>query len=221
MSGKFAKTGGNTKYEKNYIARVRKVILEFALLNDRGELAYSKIALALDVSYSTLRKWKNPKDEHYQPLFADAMKAAEKELHELIDLGQVKQAIIQRARGTAKKFKKTKELQNNGPIKPSFSMLSKKDLVEYARKVLGLKLKATFTKGGMIWRIEEAIVKQTKSRMVITSVVEEKLPPDVAAGKLVTTNIGPVEQRWTEKQRVDIESESLVDIIAKTGIFDR
>ncbi len=152
--------------------------------------------------------------------YADQIKAAEKELHELIDLGDIKQAVIDRAKGY-KRVRKTRELRTEKPMRPPLSSLDKPALIKYARDRLALRLKTMLSKGGMILKIEEDIEKKTKTRLVTTRQEEEQMPADIPAARMVLGNIGPKDEQWTDKQRVDIESESLVDIIAKTGILNK
>ena len=56
--------------------------------------------------------------------------------------------------------------------------------------------------------------RQTKKVMVTTRQEEERVLGDIAAAKLVLSNMGPKDKRWLQKQEVGIEAKSIADIAA-------
>jgi len=213
-SDKIVKSAGRkSSYKLEHAKRVRDLIMELVPLNGKGELAYGKIAKALGVPARTMREWRNPDSKHFKPDFAKSVKDAESELFEGLDSGEVKRGVIERAKGY-KRIKKIKELVTKGPRRPPLSVMTKDDLLEYAKKELNLKLEGKLSKGVIILAIEEEINNQTNDVMKLVRQEEEQMPADVAAARLVLSNIGPKDKRWLEKQEVGVAGKSLADIAA-------
>ena len=137
-----------TKFEQ----QIRDIIIELVPLNQRKELAWTKIAKILGVSSKTLQRWRTPGSDYYVEDFAKAISHSEKLMRENIDLGKINAGVIKRAQGY-KKVKVIKEPFMDGPELPSFSRYTKKALVNWAKRTLKLKLDPKITKGDM----EEAI----------------------------------------------------------------
>ncbi len=170
----------------------------------------------IDVPARTFSSWRNPNSEYYKAKLCKGMTTAHKGLIESIDSGKIKQAMIKRAQSYTR-VKKTSELQVRGPKMPAFSAMDKNAMLLCAKK-LKLKVEKKTTKGVLRIKIEEAIERQTKEIMVVVKEEKEKMHGDVAAAKFVLPNIGPKDERWVDKQEVNLEDQSLVDIIAKVGI---
>lgn len=207
---------GESLYSPKLVERVKVIIVKAQLIKANGQLHYGKIATVLGIPSRTFSAWRNPASKYYKPDFAAALARAHKELTEGLDSDKIKRAMIKRAQPYTR-IKKTKELQTQGPKMPAFSTMDKKAMLLYAKK-LKLKIDKKMTKGVLKIKIQEEIEKQTKEVLVVVKQEEEKMHGDVAAAKFVLPNIGPKKERWVDKQEVDIESQSLVDIIAKVGI---
>ncbi len=204
-SDKIIKSSGRkSSYKLKYAKRVKELIMELVPLNNKGELAYGKIAKALGVPARTMREWRNPYSNHFKPDFAKSVKDAETELFEGLDSDKVKRGVIERAIGY-KRIKKIKELVTKGPRRPPLSVMTVDDLLKYAEKELGLKLEGKLSKSTIILAIEEEINNQTTEVMKLVRQEEEQMPADVAAAKLVLPNIGPEDKRWRDKQVTELE----------------
>jgi hypothetical protein len=123
------------------------LVVDCGLINRKGEIAWSRVARALVVSVSLLRRWRSPQDKAYKPEFRQAGLDA----GDAVQLGKIKLSMIRRAQDHTEVTKIT-ELRE--------------------------------TPDGDI----------TVNRSVRT-----KKFGDVAAAKFVAGNLGPPEERWTDK----------------------
>ena len=203
---------GESLYKPAMIQRVRQMILLIQPLKANSELNYSKIAKVMDIPARTFSYWMNPESDYYKTDFAKAILDAGEELRESFDLAKTKRAMINRSQGYLK-IKKTKELKTIGPKMPSISGMNKADLIKTAKK-LGLKVDKRMTNGGIKLLIIEFIEKQTCEKLVVVKQEEEHMMGDVAAGKLVTANIGAKDKQWKDKQEVEVVGQSIADIAA-------
>ncbi|HEG43084.1 MAG TPA: hypothetical protein ENH94_03445 [Phycisphaerales bacterium] len=96
---------------------------------------------------------------------------------------------------------------------PALGTMDKKALELFAKK-LGLKRDDKDTKGVLKIKIHDAVLAQQKEVMKVVSKETTTLPPDVGAIKLVVANIGAEQDRWIEKQELNVEGKSLADIAA-------
>lgn len=124
-------------------------MVECGLVNSRGEIAWSKIARWFEVSTKTLDRWKDPMSKYYHRDFHEAFLAAQ----EALEVGQVKLAVIDRAKGFTQ-VKTVREPVLVGPSAPPLSSLGKPELTEYGKR-FGLRLKRSMSKGAMILAIKD------------------------------------------------------------------
>ena len=215
------------KYESSYAVQVGVLISKIPL-NRKGKLAFGVIAKALGVGVSTMLKWRTPGDKLFKPDFLAAIEVAEDQLRkkialqlESVELGKINRGVVKRAQGYKKK-KIIKEPVTTGPAHPPYSRFSKDDLIAYSKSV-GLRLK--FAKKDKKGAIEIAIRKRIEQlqikELAIVRTEEEFIPSDTTAAKYANQNMGKTEERWTDIQNVDVESQSLADILAKTGILNK
>ncbi|KKM01853.1 hypothetical protein LCGC14_1790320, partial [marine sediment metagenome] len=191
---------------------VGEIIAGFPL-NRTGKPAFSKIAKALGVTARTMLKWRTVGGEFYKAAFVKAINSAVKNLHENIDLNKTKRAAIIRAQGGFKAKKIIEKPFIEGPAMPALGTMDKKALELFAKK-LGLKRDDKDTKGVLKIKIHDAVLAQQKEVMKVVSKETTTLPPDVGAIKLVVANIGAEQDRWIEKQELNVEGKSLADIAA-------
>ena len=97
--------------------------------------------------------------------------------------------------------------------------MDKEGLLEVAEMVkLKFRGKKKLTKGVIKARIVAEVARQTKEKMVLIRKETVNMGSDTNASKFVLPNIGPKDGRWRDKQELEIESQSLADILAKVGI---
>ena len=212
---------GESLYTPNLIARAGVIIIEAQLIKTDGSLNYTKIAKILDVPARTFSYWRNPESDYYKPELVRAMTKAHKELTEGIDLKKINTGVILRAQGRAKEITVVKEPVVEGPELPAFSRFTKTDLIDYAKQELKIPLKPKLTKGAIEMAIRRRVKKMTTEKMKTIRRVEKTQPTDIAAAKYANQNLGAQDERWKDTQNLDVESKSLVDIIAKTGILGK
>lgn len=210
---------GESLYSPELAARAKVVILTAQTLKSDGTLNYTQIGKLLDVPVRTFGEWRNVNSKYFKPELVQALTEALEELVEGLDSNKIKQSMIKRAQ-PYKRVKKFKELVLKGPKMPAMSSMNKAALLKCAKK-LGLKVDKKDTNGELKLKITDEVQKQTKSSMVTVKQEEEQMHGDVSAAKLVLPNIGPKDKRWTGQQNINIESESLADIIAKAGIVKK
>jgi len=209
---------GESLYNAKLPARAKEIILEIQPIKTDGSLHYAKIARILDIPSRTFSAWRDATSkEYYKPELVEALAEAHEELTESIESGKIKRAMIIRAQPYTR-VKKFKELQKRGPKIPAISKMKKVKLLQCLKK-LGEKVRGKLTNPILRLKIIEAVEKQTKEMLVTVKQEEERMHGDVTAAKLVLANIGPKNKRWKDKQVVDVEAGSLVDIIAKTKIL--
>jgi hypothetical protein len=98
-----------SKYKPQFAETLKMLVVECGMLNNRGEIAWSKIAKYLGVGRETLRNWRDPsKPRHFKAEFA----AAVKEAIEAVNADQIKRSMIQRAQGYTQ-VKKITEVREN------------------------------------------------------------------------------------------------------------
>jgi hypothetical protein len=83
------------KYHPSHAELAKMMIVELGAVNNRGEVAWGKIAKLLRVSVETLRRWRTRSGPYYRADFAAAVTQAIEE----IDAGKIKRSMIQRAQG--------------------------------------------------------------------------------------------------------------------------
>ncbi len=220
---KVAKPVKVEKYDPSYARRVSVLIGQVPLLRTGG-LAFGVFAKALGVSHVTMKKWRTQGSGIYKPEFVFAIKKAEVELRknialvkEGVELSKIHKAVVKRAKGYSK-VKVTKEPVVTGPKHPPYSRFTKDDLITYAKNALGLKLNKKLSKGAIENAIRKRIDEMTTEELKVVKVEEEFIPSDITAAKYCDQNMGKKEEQWTDTQKLDVESQSLADILAKAGI---
>ncbi len=219
------KANRSEKYDSSYASRVG-VIISHIPLNRKKELAFGVIAKALGVSANTMLNWRSPGDKSFKPEFLAEIAAAETALRkkialqlESVELDKINRGVVKRAQGYKKK-KVIKEPVITGPDHPPYSRFSKADLISYSKSLgLGLKFVAKDKKGAVEIAIRKRIEKLQVEKLAVVRVEEEFIPSDIAAAKYANQNMGKPEEQWKDTQKVDVESETLTDILAKTGIL--
>ncbi len=215
------------KYDPSYARRVSVLVGQIPL-NRTGDLAFGVIAKALGVSHVTMKKWRTVGDDLYKPQFLAAIEVAEKELRkkiaehlESIELGKIHAGVIKRAQGYRKK-KIFRELTVTGPKNPPYSRFKRDDLIAYNKAFkLGLKITTAMSKGLIEIKMRERIEEMSIEKMKDVREEVEKVPSDTTAAKYCDQNMGLKEEQWTDTQKLDVESQSLADILAKTGILNK
>ncbi len=211
------------KYDSGYIERVEKLI-ERLPLNRTGGIAFGVIAKGIGVSARTMLKWRTVDSGLYKPDFVAAIDESEKKLRkriamglESVQLGKIHAGVIKKAQGYKRK-KVIKEPVMVGPDHPPYSRFTKEDLVTYAMNTMRFKVSVKLSKGAIENAIRKRIALLTVEVLKIVRVEEEFVPSDVVAAKYADQNMGKTEEQWTDIQKLDVESKSLADILAKTGI---
>ena len=205
---------GESLYTPELAERAKQIIIDAQLVKSDGTIYYAKLAKLLDIPSRTFSAWRNAGSKYYKPDFVKALAAAHDELMENIDLRKIHANVILRAQGRTREITVTKEPVVEGPVLPAFSRFTKADLVEYAKNVLKLKLKPKLSKGSMEMAIRKRVDELTVEKMKVVREVKKTVPGDNLAAKYADQNIGPKDERWTDKQVVDIEGKSLADIAA-------
>lgn len=97
-----------TKYKSEFAERVKFLICEAGLLNQRGQIAWERIGKVLGISPRMMKRWRNPLDAYYHKEFAEAVSQAQ----EAIDADQIKHSMIERAKG----YTRTKTVTTSGDV---------------------------------------------------------------------------------------------------------
>jgi hypothetical protein len=208
---------GDTTYTPEMAERVREVILAIKPLKDNGSLHLSRVAKVMGIPQRTFSYWTDPDGKYFHLEFAEALADAHEECRELIDLGKTKRAMIAKSQPYTRK-KITRELRVSGPKMPGLSKMRKAELLKFAVKTLKLTVAPKATVNDLKLLIVQAVQESTTEKLVVVKEETERMRGDVAAGRMVTSNIGPKDKRWNEKSEVDVNATSLVDAIAKAGI---
>jgi transposase-like protein len=156
-------------YNKSYAQKVIILVKELGCVNQRGQIAWEKIAKILDVSVQTIKRWRDPLSEYYKKDFAEAVKKAT----ESVELDKIKRSMVQKAKGYTR-IKVTKELKGRGK----------------------------------------------KKKLQITKTETEKITGDVAAAKLCAANMGPEDERWTDKSEINIPGGIKLNMNIKKNYAD-
>ena len=204
--------GQMEKYHSSYPERVKMMIVDLGAVNSRGEIAWSRIAKLLGVSVETLRRWRKRSGPYYKQDFAIAvMQAVEEFDTDRIKAGQIIQSqkhILHRV---------FRELRVRGPQMPP-NWFTKPYLIQYADEVFDLELDPKMTIKEMRCECELRIEELTKEELVIVRKVSIEVDPNPAAVKLVLMNLGKKEERWTFKERHEIDtSDPLSKLLAEIG----
>ncbi len=204
--------GRPAKYQPRYVELVKMYIIELGAINSRGEIAWGRIAKMMGLNVETLRRWRTKSSPYYKQDFAVAvMQAVEEFDTDRIKAGQIIQSqkhILHRV---------FRELRVRGPQMPS-SDYNKALLIRYADIVLKLSLNMKMTIPEMRYRLERRVEELTKEELVIVRKVSIEVDPHPAAVKLVLMNLGKKENRWTFKERHEIDtSDPLSKLLAEIG----
>lgn len=191
------------------------LVVEMGAVNNRGEIAWTKVARAMGLSAETLRRWRTESSGYYQPDFA----AMVDDVVPLVESGQVKRAFIDRAKPHAV-VKITRELRTQGPKRPPESM-RKALLIRYAAEVLHLELDESLKKDELLYEIDRAIAAQTTQELVVTKRETQRSMGDNTAGTLVAANYGPPEERWRQKTETDVKVPATLADIAAVVLAER
>ena len=204
---------GTSIYNPEMADRVRVVILEIKPIKDNGTLHYGQIARVMGITQISFSRWRDPESQYYKPDFVKALTAAGEELNELIDLGKIKRAMINRAQ-PYKRTRTTRELRPVGPAKPD--NYEKATLRDYCT-VNNIEFDDTDLVVDLKYKIRGFIDENTVEEMIPVKIEEEMMHGDVAAARMCTENIGPKEKRWNSKLNLSVEPESIADIFALLG----
>lgn len=90
----------NDKYQDEFPELVKLYIIEYGLVNGKGQPAWKKIAKILGVTNKTILLWREPMGKYYKPKFAEACREAEEATHQ----DKIKRSLIQRAEGYVRKI---------------------------------------------------------------------------------------------------------------------
>ena len=203
---------GQSLYNSKLVARAKELITLIQPIKADGTLHYGKLAKVLGIPTSTFSNWRNRESQYYKPKFAEAIEQAFDDLEELIHLRKTKRAMIARSQ-PYNRIKKTKDLMTVGPKMPILSKLRKQGL-QVAAKKLCIKVDKKMTVKDLKLVIVTAVQEQTEKKLVVVKQEEERMHGDVAAGKMVTSNIGPKDKRWIDQTKVEVTGQSLADIAA-------
>lgn len=203
---------GESLYKPELAERATELIFLVQLVDSKGNLQYGKLAKLLEVPVRTFNSWRNPESEYYKPEFDKALKKANIDIVEAIDAGEIKRAMIKRAKPYTR-VKKTKELKTIGPDMPAMSIMKKPDLIAEAKK-LKIKLGKKENVNSLKVKIAQAVEKQTEEKLIVVKQEEEQMHGDVAAAKFVLPNIGPKDKRWIGQEKLEVEGKSMADIVA-------
>lgn len=193
------KRGCPEQYCEKFVETLLFFIDDPRSLATRNVLSNVKIAKLLKVSPETVKRWRTIGSGYYKKPFAEAIE----KLQEVIYSGEIKMGLIDKARGYTE-HKYTRELQTKGVTLPALSKMSVKQLLEYARHKLKLRLKKTMARYEIELAIREAAETAETSEMVIVKHESKNIAADVAAAERVLSNIGTPEKRWQFKQQTEM-----------------
>lgn len=203
---------GETTYTPEMAVRVREIILEIKPLKDNGSLNLGQVARVMGIPQRTFSYWTDPNSEYFKYEFFKALTAAHEELCELIDLNKTQKAMISRSQPYTRK-RITKELRKRGPDMPALSKMKKPAMQRFAKRI-GVVFTKKMTVPALTELIKDKIESNTVEELVIVKEETERMHGDVAAARLVVSNIGPKDKRWTDKSEVNLQVNSLADIAA-------
>ncbi|KKL74075.1 hypothetical protein LCGC14_2068510 [marine sediment metagenome] len=193
------------KYRPDALEFLRMLVIDCGQYNKKHVIAWKKIAKAFTVSVMTLHRWRDPREKTYKPEFAKLAT----ELQEEVTLGNVKRNIIDAA-GHHWKRMVVKEMKTRRPEGPD-SKYAKPELIKYARRVLGLRLKKSQTISEIREKINAAILSQTTTKLEVVRQEETECFGEPTARTLVVANLGPVEERWVDKKEHLFTEEPVSD----------
>lgn len=128
------KTIKQPKYKPEFAERVKFLICEAGLLNQRGQIAWERIGKVLGISPRMMKRWRNSLDTYYHKEFAEAVSQAQ----EAIDADAIKRSMIAKAKGYTRKLVVQKLVPENDP-KGKLKIVSK-EVIEIAGDVQAAKL---------------------------------------------------------------------------------
>ncbi|MEE9365906.1 MAG: hypothetical protein V3W44_04380 [Dehalococcoidales bacterium] len=205
VARKRKETGRKSKYTEDMPVRFYMLVVECGMASRHGEILWGKVGKFLDVAPSTMHNWRNPsKPETYHEEFHKAAKRAK----EAVDAGAIKRGLIDLGKPHITNDR-TFELRKIGPKPPPQNWL-KQYLIDWADEELDLHFEPGMTKPEVYQAILFECGLQTKEEMVETKRREQEVV-DVGAAKLAVANIGPQEERWTDKHEVKTPDEKLTD----------
>jgi hypothetical protein len=184
------------------------MVTNCGMVNNRGQIAWTKIGRIWKVSTSLIRRWLNRLDgDYYKADFAAAVEQAT----EALDLGKVKRDAITAA-GRHFRHKTVREIVVKSPMRPR-AVYGKKELVIYAAAMLKppLRLDPRSTKPAMLLQIDIAIKEQTTRNLQKVRTESQECMGEGSARALVVANVGPEDDRWVEKTQVNVVEQAMTD----------
>lgn len=200
-----------TKYEPAIAEQVKLMVIELGCVNQRGEIAWGRIARLIGVSVETLRNWRTKSSPYYHEEFAGSVNEAVAS----VDTGAIKRGLIEAAKPHAV-VKRVRVMKAVGPQPPPKSW-TKTETLAFARLKLGLDLDEELSKVEIRLIIEAECEKRSKEKMV--TVREERTrEQDIGAAKFVLPNYGPPAERWSVKeQRTHDVTDEFAELLKEIG----
>ena len=193
--------GRPAKYQPRYVELVKMYIIELGAVNSRGEIDWGRIAKAMGLNVETLRRWRTKSSPYYKQDFAFAVTQAVEEF----DTGRIKAGqIVQAQKHILHRF--YSELRNVGPKQPP-SSYKKELLIWYADERLYLILDPKMDLKEIRYHIDRRVEELAKEEMVIVRKESIEVDPNPAAVKLVLTNLGKKEERWSFKEGLGVSGD--------------
>ncbi len=193
---------GETVYTDDLPEKAALMIKDLQLINGRGELEFGKIAKILNIPLRTFNSWRNQKGDYFKPELVKAMAEAHSKLLVSVDLRKIHAGQILKAQGKARETTIIKEPVAEGPRLPAFSRYTKPVLIDYARRILKLKLTRSMTKCAMEEAIRSKAEKMTTVTIKEVRRVTKTQPPDTPAAKYCDQNMGDEGERWSETENL-------------------
>jgi hypothetical protein len=191
-------SGAPEKYNIEFLNRLDFFIDDPRPLARNGVISNVLVAKLLKVDKETVRHWRTPGSGHYQKEFAEKITT----LQEVIYAGDIKIGQIEKAKGyTQHKF--TRELKETGIILPALSKMSVKQLKEYARFELKLKVDPKVLRVMLEYQIRQAAETLKKKELIVVRHETVNMPSDNGAAENVLSNIGDPKNRWNFKKQLE------------------
>lgn len=181
------------KYHASYPAKVRMLIVEMGVVNERGDVKWGTIAKLLGVTNKTILQWRKKSGKYYHEEFAKACF----EGIGALDSNDIKRGLINISK-PHKVVKRVRVLKQTG-VKPPPKSWRKSDVLAFARIRLGIEIDPELSLPEIRLQIEAECESRAGEKLVVVR-EEETKELNVAAAKMTAANVGPEDERWMPKE---------------------
>ena len=200
------------KYNEGFVDRLKFFLDCPVALITKGVISDTKIAILLNVSRETVRRWRTiikGFEGLYKPKFAETCHL----LQEQVDTGDIHKAMTSKAKGFTQ-IKVVREPKTTKPELPALSSMNKKALLKLAKTKLGLKLSSKLTIPEIKFEITRKADEMSVTKLVITKRETVTQAGSETAAQLVLQNIGETKKRWQAKQQLQVSGSVQTNIAA-------